>query len=117
MEKLKNHHDCSMRILAIHDTMDVLSGKWKITILSSLGFGKKRYSDILKEVTGISGKMLSRELKDMEMNLLVKRTVLDTQPITVQYELTPYCSNLMPIIQSLAEWGTEHRKRIIETMR
>ena len=44
MEKLKDHHACSLRIMAIHDTMDVLSGKWKITILSSLGFGKKRYS-------------------------------------------------------------------------
>ncbi len=113
MDRLSNHQACSQRINAIHDTMDVLSGKWKITILSSLGFGKKRYSEILKEVTGISGKMLSRELKDMEMNLLLKRTVLDTQPVTVQYELTEYCENLMPIIHSLAEWGTEHRKIII----
>ncbi len=100
--------------MAVHDTMDVLSGKWKIAILSSLGFGKKRYSEIFKEVNGISGKMLSRELKDMEMNLLIKRTVLETQPVTVQYELTPYCKNLMPIIESLAEWGAEHRKRITE---
>jgi len=113
MDKLSNHQACSQRINAIHDTMDVLSGKWKITILSSLGFGKKRYSEILKEVNGISGKMLSRELKDMEMNLLIKRTVLETQPVTVQYELTQYCENLMPIIQSLAEWGTNHRKAII----
>jgi DNA-binding HxlR family transcriptional regulator len=113
MDTVENHQACSKRIKAIHDTMDVLSGKWKIKIISSLGFGKKRYSEILKEVSGISGKMLSRELKDMEMNLLLKRTVLDTQPVTVQYELTQYCDNLMPIIQSLAEWGIEHRKIII----
>lgn len=113
MEKLNNHQACSKRIKAIHDTMDVLSGKWKITILSSLNFGRKRYSDILKDVNGISGKMLSRELKDMEMNLLIKRTVMETQPVTVQYELTPYCNNLMSIIENLADWGSEHRKVII----
>lgn len=112
MNTLENHQACGKRIMAIHDTMDVLGGKWKIKILSSLIFGKKRYSEILKEVTGISGKMLSRELKDMEMNLLLKRTVLDTKPVTVQYELTQYCENLMPIINSLAEWGTGHRKII-----
>lgn len=104
---------CSKRILAIHDTMDVLGGKWKISILVSLAFGKKRYSEILKDVKGISGKMLSRELKDMEMNQLVTRTVLETQPVTVQYELTDYCKKLLPIVFSLAEWGTAHRKRII----
>jgi len=113
MDRLNNHQACSQRINAIHDTMDVLSGKWKISILSSLNFGRKRYSEILKDVTGISGKMLSRELKDMEMNLLLKRIVLDTQPVTVYYELTQYCENLMPIIHSLAEWGAEHRKIII----
>lgn len=95
------------------DTMDVLGGKWKISIISSLGFGKKRYSDIQRDVYSISGKMLSRELKDMELNLLVKRTVLETQPVTVQYELTDYCEMLLPIINKLADWGTEHRKRII----
>lgn len=93
--------------------MDVLGGKWKIKILSSLTFGNKRYSEILKEVTGISGKMLSRELRDLEMNLLLKRSVLGTQPVTVQYELTEYCEHLIPIINSLAEWGAAHRRKII----
>lgn len=105
---------CDKQIRAIHDTMDVLSGKWKITIISLLGFGKRRYSEILKEVNGISGKMLSRELKDMEMNLLVKRTVLSEQPIAVVYELTDYCVELLPVIDQLAEWGAKHRQCIRE---
>ncbi|MBE7176963.1 MAG: helix-turn-helix transcriptional regulator [Mucilaginibacter polytrichastri] len=109
-----NQEVCNKRIMAIHDTMDVLGGKWKISIISSLGFGKKRYSEILKDVQGISGKMLSRELKELEVNLLLKRTVLDTQPPTVFYELTEYCENLMPVISDLAEWGAEHRRKIIE---
>ncbi|MGO1245490.1 MAG: winged helix-turn-helix transcriptional regulator [Sphingobacteriaceae bacterium] len=105
--------DVRKRIQAVHDTMDVLSGKWKISILSFLCFGKKRFSEILKEVNGISGKVLSRELKDMEMNLLIKRTVLETQPVTVQYELTKYCDELIPIIHNLSDWGIKHRKEIV----
>ncbi|PRD56623.1 winged helix-turn-helix transcriptional regulator [Sphingobacterium gobiense] len=108
------YSNCDKHIAAVHDTMDVLSGKWKITIISLLGFGKRRYSEILKEVTGISGKMLSRELKDMEMNLLVKRTVISEQPISVVYELTDYCVDLLPVIHSLAEWGTKHRRCIVD---
>lgn len=116
MEIIHDQQTCNRRIMAIHDTMDVLGGKWKISIISSLGFGRKRYSEILKDVQGISGKMLSRELKELELNLLLKRTVLDTQPPTVFYELTEYCANLLPIVSSLAEWGAEHRKKIIERM-
>ncbi len=110
----QEYSNCDKHIAAVHDTMDVLNGKWKITIISLLGFGKRRYSEILKEVKGISGKMLSRELKDMEMNLLVKRTVISEQPISVVYELTDYCVELLPVIHSLAAWGTRHRQCIVE---
>lgn len=104
---------CNKRIMAVHDTMDVLNGKWKVAIISVLGFGDRRYSELLAEVKGISGKVLSRELKDLEQNLLIKRTVLETQPITVKYGLTPYCDELLPIIENLADWGAAHRKVII----
>ena len=103
----------SKAIRAVHDTMDVLNGKWKISILTSLSFGQKRYSEILKEVEGISGRMLTRELKDMEMNLLVDRKVLNAQPVTVLYSLTKYSENLMPVICNLRDWGAAHRKVII----
>ena len=106
--------DVRRRIQAVHDTMYVLSGEWKISILASLCFGVKRFSEILRDVDGISGKVLSRELKDMEMNLLIKRTVLNTHPVTIQYEITEYCDMLIPIIHNLSEWGIKHRKKIIE---
>lgn len=107
------HAECQGTILAVYDAMDVLSGKWKIRVITALCFNKKRYSDLLRNIPGISGKMLSRELKEMEVNKLVKRTLLPTQPIMVEYELTPYAQKLMPVIQSLAEWGKEHRKLIM----
>lgn len=102
------------QIRAVHDAMDVLNGKWKISIISSVCYyNKRRFSDILQDVEGISNKMLSKELKDLEINKLLKRTVLDTQPITVEYQLTDYGLTLKNVIDTLADWGTEHRKVII----
>ncbi|MXN92920.1 transcriptional regulator [Flavobacterium sp. Sd200] len=100
-------------IMAVHDAMDVLSGKWKISIISSICYyNKRRFSDILNDVNGISNKMLSKELKELEMNLLIKRIVLDSQPVTVQYQLTEYGRSLQTIINSLTDWGLEHRRVI-----
>jgi len=114
MEELKlTHSECKKSIIAVHDAMDVLSGKWKISIVASLLYNKKRYSDILRDVNGISGKMLSRELKELELNLLVNRTVVNTKPVTVEYQLTEYGRTLEPVINLLAKWGGEHRKKII----
>ena len=100
-------------IMAVHDAMDVLNGKWKISIISSICYyNSRRFSDILNDVHGISNKMLSKELKELETNKLVKRTVLATQPISVQYHLTEYGLTLKTIINNLAEWGKAHRKVI-----
>lgn len=99
---------------AVQDSMDVLSGKWKIPILSSICYyNKRRFSDILKDINGISNRMLSKELKELEINQLVLRTVLDTQPIAVEYQLTDHGLTLRTIINQLTEWGMEHRKVII----
>jgi DNA-binding HxlR family transcriptional regulator len=106
--------DRKKEMMAVHDAMDVLSGKWKIYIISSIcHYNKRRFSDILNDVVGISNKMLSKELKELEINKLVKRTVLDTQPVTVQYELTAHGLTLKTIINNLTQWGIEHRKKII----
>ena len=100
-------------IMAVHDAMDVLSGKWKISILSSICYyTDRRFSDILNDVNGISNKMLSKELKELEINKLITRTVLGTQPVTVKYNLTEYGDTLQTIINNLSDWGIEHRKVI-----
>ena len=105
--------DCTKTIMAIHDVMDILSGKWKVSIIACLCFEKKRYTDLLREINGISGKMLSRELKELEVNQLITRTVIDSQPISVVYEITEYGATLKQVTRVIADWGLEHRKRII----
>lgn len=105
-------HKREMR--AVQDSMDVLSGKWKIPIISSICYyNKRRFSDILNDIDGISNRMLSKELKELEINQLIKRTVLETQPITVEYQLTDHGLTLRTIINNLTEWGIDHRKVIV----
>lgn len=115
MEKAQCLQENKKNLIAIQDSMDVLSGKWKIPIISSICYyNKRRFSDILHDVVGISNKMLSKELKELEINKIVSRTVLETQPISVQYELTEHGKTLQNIINNLSEWGQTHRRKIIE---
>lgn len=110
----KLQKECKKNIMAVHDVMDILSGKWKISIIAVLCYhNQRRFSNLLSDVTGISNKMLSKELKDLEINKLVKRTVLNTQPITVQYELTEYGQKFRCVITSLTDLGIAHRKEIV----
>ena len=103
---------CSRRMLAIRDTMDILGGKWKIPIVGVLSHGKMRFTELKNEIEGITPKMLSKELKDLELNDLVKRTVVDTRPVTVEYELTEYGHTLKDLIQQIYLWGVSHRQRM-----
>ena len=104
---------CTKALLPVKDALDMLNGKWKIQIILALTFGKKRFKQIQRELPGLTPKMLSKELKDLEMNELVDRRVYDTSPVTVEYELTAYGKTLKPLIGELHNWGAKHRKRII----
>lgn len=106
--------DCSKILFAIQDTLDLISGKWKIKVVSVLLYGKKNFTDLQRQIDGLGAKMLSKDLQELEINGLITRTVNTTKPITVSYELTEYGHTLEPIIRSLADWGTKHRRKIIE---
>lgn len=105
--------NCTNRVLAVKDALEVLNGRWKIPILISLSFGTKRFKQISKEVNGITDKMLSKELKDLEVNQLITRTVYDTFPPTVEYAITDHGRTLKKVFEELHDWGMEHRKKII----
>lgn len=99
-------------MIAVRDALDVLNGKWKLPIILALMFANYRFKELAREV-GITPKMLSKELKDLEMNQLIKRTVWDTSPVTVEYSITPYGLTLKKLIGELKEWGMQHRNRIM----
>lgn len=107
-----NANECSQHMLPVRDALDFLSGKWKLPIIIALSFGNYRFKE-LHRLIGITPKMLSKELKDLEMHQLVKRTVYDTTPVSVEYELTPYAASLRQVIDALRDWGTQHRKKVM----
>ena len=101
-------------LLAARDTISVLSGKWKIQLITTLRCGGAlQFMEILRIVQGIGTKMLARELQDLETNLLVKRSVMETRPVTVKYELTPHGLTLERIINEMRIWGRAHRREVI----
>ncbi|HBI87827.1 MULTISPECIES: winged helix-turn-helix transcriptional regulator [Sphingobacterium] len=104
---------CKTRVLAINDTMEILAGKWKFHIIGTLLLVEKlRFMELLREVEGIGAKMLSKELQDLEMNQLIRRTVLNTKPLTVEYELTECGKTLGPIIDEITKWGITYRSKL-----
>lgn len=107
-----NNDDCEKARLAIHDTLDVVGGKWKLVLISILRDGKLRFRELSREA-GISPRILSKELQELEMNGLVSRTVCNTKPVSVEYALTPYSETLSEVIIAMHKWGQQHRKKIL----
>jgi DNA-binding HxlR family transcriptional regulator len=114
MNKFLEARSCPIKfVLAINDTMNVLSGKWKLPIIGTLLFGKKRYMELERSIPRITPRMLSKELKELEINGIVKRTVYDTIPVTVEYELTDSGKTIGEVLDKMIEWGLQHRKAAI----
>jgi len=97
---------------ALQDTLYFIGGKWRIPVINAICNGNRRFREIERSIPGITKRMLSRELKEMEMNKLVKRNVYAETPVLIEYEPTEYCRTFGKIIQSMIDWGREHRKEI-----
>lgn len=104
---------CAKAKMAIRDTLDVVGGKWKLVLISVLRSGKKGFNELSREA-GISPRILSKELQELEMNGLVNRKVCDTKPVTVQYELTSYSGTLNDVLSAMEKWGYQHRNKIVQ---
>jgi DNA-binding HxlR family transcriptional regulator len=99
-------------VQALQDTIYVIGGKWKLPIINSLCNGNKRFRDIERSIPGITTRMLSRELKEMEANQLLIRTVIPDMPVLVEYTVTDYCHSFGKIILEMIIWGKEHREKL-----
>src|SRR5690606_12690572 len=112
MGNKKNNVD-KETILALKDAIELLGGKWKFCILHNLqNYGIMRLKDLQETSQGISPKVLSKELQELEENLLITRTVNNTKPVTVLYELTEHALESQPVLKSLIDFGLTHRKKI-----
>jgi DNA-binding HxlR family transcriptional regulator len=111
-EVLSEPRNQKEEIQALQDTIYVIGGKWKLPIINSICNGNRRFREIERSIPGITTRMLSRELKDMEANHLLKRTVIPTSLVTVEYSPTDYCHSFGDIILQMIKWGKDHRERL-----
>jgi len=98
---------------SIRDALEAVEGRWKLLILFSLSEKPKRFKQIAKEVNGITDKTLSKELKLLEANKLIRRTVYDAFPPMVEYSITAHGMSLEKVLDEPHFWGLAHRKKVM----
>ncbi|WP_324670513.1 helix-turn-helix domain-containing protein [Hymenobacter sp. GOD-10R] len=100
------------QLRALQDALYVLGGKWKLPIIQSICNGNHRFRDIERSIPGITTRMLSKELKELEMNGIISRTVYADIPVSVLYEPTEYSKVYGPIIMTMIEFGFVHQQKM-----
>ena len=115
--EIPSQTQCKARLNSIADALYVIGGKWKLRIIVGLKDGTKRFNELQRLIDGISAKVLSAELKELELNGFIKRNVFTSTPVVVEYELTDYADTLGDILDALSEWGALHREKVKKSMK
>ena len=92
-------------------TLNVISGRWKFLILWHLFQGTKRFSELLHGIDGITQKMLTQQLREMEKDDIIHRKVYPQVPPKVEYSLTSLGQSLKAVLDAMCGWGVKHRDR------
>ncbi|WP_156175869.1 winged helix-turn-helix transcriptional regulator [Hymenobacter terrenus] len=103
---------CLAQMLPIRDALEVVSGKWKILILTSIMHGNRRFKEIERSIPSINPKVLAKELKGLETHQLVQRIVHDDYPVLIEYVATEYSHSLKKVMLELHAWGVNHHKQL-----
>ncbi|MGG4491150.1 winged helix-turn-helix transcriptional regulator [Metabacillus idriensis] len=97
--------------IPVEATLDVIGGKWKVVILCHLKNDTKRTSELKRLMPGITQKMLTQQLRELEEDGVIQRKIYNQVPPKVEYSLTDYGSSLNSILDSLCNWGEFHLKK------
>jgi len=103
MSLMKDHHGCPVQA-----TINVMSGKWKVQILWHLSFGPRRFSELRKKLRGVSEKVLADQLRELQLDGVLTRSATGTRPPQVTYSLNVAGEKLVPLMESLCNWGSGH---------
>lgn len=95
----------------VETTLMLISDKWKVLILRDLLTGTKRFGELRKSISGVSQKVLTSQLRQMEDNSLLTRTVYAEVPPRVEYTLTDLGYSLKPILDAMENWGEEYKSK------
>jgi DNA-binding HxlR family transcriptional regulator len=96
----------------VRDLLDRLADKWSLLVVELLGERTRRFTELRREIDGISQRMLTLTVRQLERDGLVRRTVYPVVPPKVEYELTPLGTSLLEMIQPLVAWTRAHRDEI-----
>lgn len=107
------HHDCR----PVGEILHQIGGKWTVLIISQLGNGPLRFGEIKRVIGGISQKVLTATLRDLEMDGFVTRTVTPSIPPRVDYELTDLGRDLLVPVRALGAWATANRPKVLDARR
>jgi len=107
---------CLSHLPAVDDALYVIGGKWKLRIIVTMRDGHRRFNDLRRAVKGISARVLSNELRDLELNGFIRKKTTDESPRVTEYELTEYAETLNDLLRALNEWGTMHKEKIKREM-
>lgn len=94
----------------VESTLGVMSGRWKVLVLHSLLSGPRRFSELVEPLRGISHRTLSRQLRELERDGLVRKGKSPTSPTRVEYSLTALGESLRPVLGAMHEWGRDYAK-------
>jgi len=92
----------------VERTLEVIGGRWKVLILRELFPGVKRFGQLHRALHGITQKMLTQQLRELEQDGIIHREIYPQIPPKVEYSLTPLGESLKPIIDAMHEWGMRH---------
>ena len=93
----------------VEAALDVIGGKWKPLILWALGYAVLRFNELQKAIPGVNTKMLTKQLRELEEDGVIKRTVYPEVPPRVEYRITDFGKTLIPILEALCNWGANYR--------
>lgn len=105
--------ECTKLLTSVSDALYAIGGKWKLMIIIAMARGNSRFTEIQKRVTGISARVLSSELKQLELNGFIEKKVSVGYPVTIEYQLLPYSHSLEELVSAMSRWGIQHREKII----
>ena len=100
---MKDHFGCPVQA-----TSNVLAGKWKVLIVWHLAFGSKRFAEIRGLLPGVSEKVLTAQLRELERDGILSRLATENLPPRVEYRLSGAGMELIPVMEAMCGWGTKH---------
>jgi DNA-binding HxlR family transcriptional regulator len=110
--KQRHAYNAYLATCPARQLLDTLSDKWVTLILVALADGPRRYSGLARTIAGVSQKMLTQTLRNLERDGLVTRTVTPTVPVTVDYAITDLGRSLLVVVHQLKSWAEAHMDEV-----